>query len=246
MSLHHRTLLAFAFVFASSAAFGTDTVRLNGAASVVDSLIAPHQAAVEKATGMKLAVDKSNAGKGLIDLADGRCDASLASASIETVVNAAKAAGRTIDPAPLRMSVIKSDEIVFVVNATNPVRSLTRQQVVDLHTGRITNWKDVGGPDLPVQVVTDTTSSATRGLIKGEVLKGQDYVATARAVHIEQVAPEVAKQAGAIGGLGKGFVKPGVEIVKTDKVERPLGLITIGAPSPQVQRVIDALKKAAN
>jgi hypothetical protein len=72
-------------------------VKLYGAASVVDSLINPHKAAVEKATGYSLEIVKSNAGKGLIDLADGKCDASLASASVETVAKGARAAGREVD-----------------------------------------------------------------------------------------------------------------------------------------------------
>jgi len=237
-------LAAAATLAGAGPGFANEVVRLSGAASVVDSLIAPHQAEVEKASGLKLTVNKSNAGKGLIDLADGKCEAALASASIETVVGAAKAAGREIDPSRLKMTVIKSDEIVFVVHPDNPVRALTRQQVSDLHTGRIANWKEVGGPDLAVQVVTDAASSATRGLIKAEVLKGADYVASARAVPIEQVAPEVAQARGAIGGLGQGFVQPGVVVIRSDKLERPLGLITLGAPSPQVERVIAAYRNA--
>ena len=48
---------------------------------------------------------------------------------------------------------------------------------------------------------------------------------------------------GAIGGLGAGFVKAGkVAVVAADKVERPLGLITFGAPDEKVSRVIAALK----
>jgi phosphate transport system substrate-binding protein len=220
-----------------------ETVRLNGAASTVDSLIAPNKAAVEKATGYVLVVDRSNAGKGLIDLVDGKCDAALASAGIETIVGAAKAAGREVDPGTLQMAVITSDQIVFVVNAANPVRALTHAQIRDIHTGKIGNWKEVGGADLPILVVTDTASSATRGLIKQAVLKGADYVVAAKAVPVEKISDEVAAAPGAIGGLGAGFVKAGpVAVVATDKVERPQGLVTLGAPGEKVSRVIAALK----
>ena len=225
-------------------AVGPPTVRLHGAASTVDSLIAPNKAAVEKATGFALSVDKSNAGKGLIDLVDGRCDAALASAGLETIVAAAKAAGREVDVSTLRLATIASDQVVFVVHPSNPVRQLTAEQLRDIHTGRIANWKDAGGPDLPIVVVTDTASSATRGLVKQAVLKGADYVATAKAVKVETISDEVGALPGGIGGLGAGFVKPGVAVIATQKVERPLGLITIGEPSARVARVIDAYKAA--
>jgi phosphate transport system substrate-binding protein len=116
-------------------------------------------------------------------------------------------------------------------------------QLRDIHTGTITIWKEVGGADRPIRVVTDTASSATRGLIRQAVLQGADYVASATAVRVEEISDEVAAHPGAIGGLGAGFVKADrVAVIATDKVERPLGLITIGAPDEKVGRVIAALK----
>jgi phosphate transport system substrate-binding protein len=223
-----------------------DTVRLHGAASVVDSLVSPNKVAVEKATGDTLVIDRSNAGKGLIDLVDGKADAALASAEIPTLVAAAKAAGREVDPAKLVMTVVATDQVVFVVHPSNRVQRLTNAQLRDIHAGRIANWKDVGGEDRPIKVVTDTASSATRGLIKQAILKDADYVPTALAVNVGEISDEVAKDPGAIGGLGAGFVKKDkVVVVAADKIERPLGLVTIGPPDAKVQRVITALKTAA-
>jgi phosphate transport system substrate-binding protein len=243
--MKHRftaALLAALLAGAGATAFA-ETVRLHGAASVVDSLIAPNKARVEQATGHTLAIDKSNAGKGLIDLVDGRCDAALASAALPTLVAAARAAGREIDAATLRMAVVATDQVVFVVHPSNRVRALSPAQLRDIHAGRIVNWKDVGGADLPIVVVTDTLSSATRGLIKAAVLKDVDYVATAKAVNVETISDEVAAQPGAIGGLGAGFVKADrVAVVSSERIERPLGLVTVGEPSPKVKAIIDALK----
>jgi phosphate transport system substrate-binding protein len=160
-------------------------------------------------------------------------------------VGAAPAAGRDAAPSTLRFVVIASDQVVFVVNPANPVRQVSADQLRDIHTGKIANWKEVGGPDLAIQVVTDVASSATRGLIKQAVLKGAEYVATAKAVKVETISDEVAALPGGIGGLGAGFVKPGVVVVlSTQKVERPLGLITVGEPDKKVARVIEALKAA--
>jgi len=157
-------------------------VRLHGAASTVDSLVKPHAAAVEKATGLKLVIDRSNAGKGLRDLVEGKCDIALASASLEATLEAARTAGLTGATPDLRMHPISTSEVVFIVHPSNPVRKLTWEQIRDIHTGKITRWKEVGGPDVPIAVITDATASATRGLIKQVVLGGSEYLAGARAV----------------------------------------------------------------
>jgi phosphate transport system substrate-binding protein len=220
-------------------------VRLSGAASVVDSVINPHKAAVEKATGYALEIVKSNAGKGLIDLVDGKCDASLASASIDTVAKAAKGAGKEVATDNLQLHTMATDEVVFVVHPSNKVKTLTFEQLKDMHTGKIRNWKELGGDDLAIIIVTDTVSSATRGLIKQAVLKNEEYLKEALAVNVATISDEVAKAPGAIGGLGAGFVKAGaVSQVATSKIERPLGLITLGAPSEKVRKVFEAYKAA--
>jgi phosphate transport system substrate-binding protein len=240
-------LLMIMLFMAFTSAVCAETVRLNGAASTVDSLITPNKAAVEKKTGHALIVVKSNAGKGLIDLADGKCDAALASASLDAIVKAAKSAGRDVDATRLVLSVAAMDEVVFIVHPSNPVNSLTWEQLRDIHTGKISNWKDVGGKDAPIIVFTDAAASATRGLIKQVVMGDQDYSAKAYALDfVAKVNDEVAANANAIGGLGKGFVKQGqVKIIESRKVERPLGFITVGEPSGAVKQVIEAFKAEA-
>lgn len=225
----------------------SETVRLHGAASVVDRLINPHKAAVEKATGYTLVVVSSNAGKGLVDLVEGRCDASLASASLEAIVQAARSAGKEVDIATLKMTVAATDEVVFIVHTSNPVQKLTWEQIRDIHTGKIANWKEVGGKDMAITVFTDSMASATRGLIKQTVMGGQEYSPNAKALDaVRKVNDMVAITESGIGGLGMGFVDPkAVKIVESKKVERPLGFITIGPPSEKVAKVIEAFKTAA-
>ncbi len=236
------------FMLAFATAAGAEELKFFGAASVVDRLISPHKAAVEKKTDTTIKAVTSNAGKGLIDLVDGKCDASLASAPLETVLKAAKAAGRDVDASRLKMTVVASDEIVFIVHPTNPVSRLTWEQLRDIHTGKITNWKEVGGRDAPIVVYTDDPASATRGLIKQVVMGGLEYSRDAKPLDaITKVNDMVASTQDGIGGLGKGFVKPAqVKIIETKKIERPLGFITIGEPAGTLKRVIEAFREEAS
>jgi phosphate transport system substrate-binding protein len=56
---------------------------------------------------------------------------------------------------------IALDGITVILNAKNPVSSLTREQIVAIYTGKITNWKDVGGPDAPITVVNKAEGRST-------------------------------------------------------------------------------------
>jgi len=237
-------VLGAVMMFCQAQAALAEDVKLNGAASVVTDLIAPHQKAVEKTTGLTLIVNKSNAGKGLIDLIDGTCDAAMASASLDSIVKAAQSAGLTKPVPDLKMHVLAKSEVVFIVHPSNSVKSLTWEQIRDIHTGKIANWKELGGKDQKITVYTDAKASATRGLIKQVVMANSEYAASARAVDfVKEVNDKVAMDESGIGGLGLGFVDSGkVSIVTTKKIERPLGFITIGAPSAKVQKVMDAFK----
>jgi phosphate transport system substrate-binding protein len=225
----------------------TAEIKLCGAASMIDGLINPKKSAVEKITGDRLVINPSNAGKGIIDLVDGKCDAALVSASIETVAQGAKALGRDIDASKLRMTVVASDEIVFIVHPSNPVKSLGWEQLRDIHTGKITNWKEVGGKDTAIVVYTDAAASATRGMIKQVIMGGKDYTSAAITLdHVSKVNDMVAANPAGIGGLGKGFVRAGqVNIVTSKKLERPFAFITIGEPAGPVKKVIEAYREAA-
>ena len=237
-------IIGAVMMFCQAQAALAEEIKLSGAASVVSELVAPQQKTVEQATGIKLIVNKSNAGKGLIDLIDGKCDAAMASASLEATVKAAKSAGLAKPVPDLIMHVLATSEVVFIVHPSNSVQKLSWAQITDVHTGKITNWKELGGKNMPITVYTDATASATRGLIKQVVMGNSEYSPSAKAVDfVKDVNNKVASDESGIGGLGLGFVDAGkVSIVSSKKVERPLAFITVGEPSANVQKVIDAFK----
>ena len=222
-------------------------IQLCGAASVIDALVGPQRAAVEQATGVEIAVEKSNAGRGLKDLIEGKCDAALVSASLESCLEAARTAGLTqAPPADLKMDAVSSSEVVFVVHPSNPVKALTWAQLRDVHTGKVTSWKELGGKDLPIAVFTDAAASATRGLVKQVVMGNAEYAASARAVaQVKEVATEVARNEAGIGALGLEFVTSEVRVVESQKVLRPLAFVTRGEPGAALKKVIEAYRKAA-
>lgn len=67
--------------------------------------------------------------------------------------------------------------VACVVNPNVKVTSVTKQQLIDIFTGKITNWKDVGGDDMSIVIVNRPASSGTRALFKKYALDGQEEAA---------------------------------------------------------------------
>lgn len=218
-------------------------VKLNGSTTAADRVISPYKVAVEAKTGHTVKIVGNGTGKGLVDLVEGRGDASLSSVPVGIAVQAAKAAGNEVNITTLKFSVLKLDEIVFVVNPANPVRRLDWVQIKAIYTGKITNWKEVGGKDAPIIVYSDTSTGGTQALIKQIVLGGAEYSdSVIPLAKVRNVGDMVASFPEAIGGLGIGFTDSRMKIIESKKLDCPLGIITIGEPRGKVKEVIDTYK----
>ena len=240
------TAALIAAAFASSAL--ADTVKLAGATTVVNVVVNPYRAQVEKSTGHTLEINGNATGKGLVDLTDGKADAAMVSEPMDIALAAAEVAGKKIDGSKLRMFELRKDEVVFIVHPNNPVSKLTLAQIGDIHTGKISNWKQVGGKDQTITVYSDAVTGGTRALIKKVVMGGAEYAPSVKSLtSVSRIAELVPGDESAFGGLGKGFVtvQGKVKVIETSKVERPLAFVTVGEPAPKVKQVIDAFTVAA-
>ncbi len=224
-----------------------DTVKMTGASTVLNVVITPAKAAVEKSTGHTLAIIGSGTGKGLVDLVDGASDIAMVSEPMDIAVDAAAVAGKKVDAKTIQFFELKKDEIVFVVHPSNPVGKLSWEQLRDIHTGKIANWKDVGGKDQAIVVYSDSTTGGTRAMVKKIVMGGAEYGPAVKAqTSVKRAAEMVGGDEAGITGVGKGFVDAAKnKVVDTKKLERPLALATLGAPKPAAKAVIEAFAREA-
>jgi phosphate transport system substrate-binding protein len=232
-------LLVLAVPFSALAA---EELAVSGSTTVQKRILEPAAEAIEKATGIKVTVRGINSGEGLKELREGKVVASISSSPLELLL---RKAGLPNDGTYVE-HIIVQDVIVPIVNNGNSVSKLTWRQLSDINTGKITDWKEVGGPSLPIVVVTSQPTAATRLVFQEIVMDKAPYVAGAREVKsTRQEVGLVAKYKGGIGAVSEGFVaqNPGqVKTVKTDAITRPLSFITKGKPNSQVQAVLDFLK----
>lgn len=75
---------------------------------------------------------------------------------------------------PLDMTPIGKDALVFIVNENNPVDELTTEQLMDIYTGKIRNWKEVGGEDIPIEAFTRPETSGSQTLMRSLLIGDAD------------------------------------------------------------------------
>ncbi|WAM33855.1 phosphate ABC transporter substrate-binding protein PstS family protein [Caldicellulosiruptor morganii] len=116
---------------------------------------------------------------------------------------------------------IAADGIAVIVHRTNPVPNLTIDQIRDIFSGKIKNWKDVGGKNSPIVVVTREEGSGTRGAFE-EIVMGKNARITDSAIvqpSTGAVKTTVSQDENAIGFISIGAMDSTVKGIKVDGVE---------------------------
>ncbi|MGV3570273.1 MAG: substrate-binding domain-containing protein [Ramlibacter sp.] len=223
-------------------------LEVSGATTVQRRVLEPGAEPLKAATGIQLKVTGPGTGKGMLALFEGKVSVAAAGEALEDAVASAKAAaaesGKAATvPTNLVYHQVASDNIVVAVHAGNPVRSLSKAQIKDLMTGKVKDWSEVGGPALPVKVYAAAQGQAVRGAVQKGFMDGAEYapghvdIRTA----LEQLRV-IAAEPGAIGAMSEPVIKASGEklrVVPGASLPRPLGFVTVGAPSPAAAKMIE-------
>jgi phosphate transport system substrate-binding protein len=158
-----------------------------------------------------IAVTGGGSGTGIAALVNGTVD--LANASREMKDSEiADAQKNGIDP---QQYIVAVDALAVIVNKDNPISQLSIDQLADIFTGRVTNWKELGGADAPIILVSRETNSGTHVYFLEEVVRKGD--AENKDVFAPQtllmpssvgITSEVRRNPRAIGYDGLGYVDP--------------------------------------
>ncbi len=194
-----------------------------------------------KSHNCSITVKKTGSGDGVAALIDGRCDIAMSSRFLKPE-EFKTAVEKEVYPVA---HTIAMDGVCIIVHPSNPVKELTGRQVCDIYMGKITNWKDLGGPDTPIVAISRDTSSGTYEVFHEKVMKKQNMASAIEYVNANpQAHARVKTTPGAIGYVGIGFLDANVKALKIDgvmptkqtiaqgtyPVSRPLFLFTNGYP----------------
>jgi phosphate transport system substrate-binding protein len=241
---------------------GTKTIENEGSDTLVNVALAWAEQYMQEHPKVRISVTGGGSGTGIASLINGTAD--IANASREMKSEEVKAA-QTNGITPVEF-VVARDAIAVVVNPSNPVRALNLQQISDIYTGKITNWREVGGDDRPIVLLSRESNSGTYVYVLENVIRMGDPKSkllftpdTLLMPSSEGISTEVRQNPNAVGYDGLGYVTPDQKVLAvardagspyvlpsvatvnngTYPISRPLYMYTIGEPSGQVKAYLD-------
>ncbi len=209
------TLIALAAAaFTSAPAMAEKNIVIDGSTTVGPIAKAFADYYKEK-TGIGATISESGSGNGVKSLINGACDIAnmsrfMKDSEFKTCVK------KGILPVA---HVVAFDGLAVVVNPANKVGALTMAQLADIYTGKIRNWKELGGDDAEIVVISRDTNSGTYEtfnelvLRKNPVVKGAEYVGSNG-----QAKTRVASTKNAIAYVGLGFADDSVKTLSVDGI----------------------------
>ena len=246
----------------SSSSTSQKTIEDIGSDTIVNLALAWAEAYQKVDPAVRISVSGGGSGTGIAALINKTTDIANASRKIkdEEKQNAQQ---NGVEPHEIE---IARDAIGVIVNPENPVQQLTLQQISDIYSGKITNWKAVGGEDRPIVLLSRESNSGTHVYFLEQVVRlgnSQDKTLfspdTLLLPSSEGIMAEVRQNPNAIGYDGLGYITPDVktlaiaskdggEYVKpsvatvnngTYPIARPLFMYTPGAPQGDVKTYLD-------
>jgi phosphate transport system substrate-binding protein len=184
------------------------SITVAGSSSVgpsIEGYIKPAFEAIHN--GVKVNVLISDSGTGIKSTATGTSDIGMSSRALKPE-----------DGADLKSTVIAYDGIAVIANNANSITNLSKQQIVDIFAGKITNWKEVGGPDQKIVLVNRTKASGTRATFKKYALGGAEEASGIEEDASGTVRKIIKETPGAIGYLALSYLDGSVKEISLDGV----------------------------
>lgn len=241
-------LVAAASLALSASPATADEIRVGGGGAAIASVFTPVKAAFEKATGNNLIILQSTPARGMSDLITGKLDAAVAAVPLDSMAAGAEKEGVKVDKSALQQIEIGTNKVVVYIHPSNPVTTLSKEQMKGLFTGRISNWKDVGGKDAPVLIVWGKNSPGQNALFTKVILDGEKIAAeNLETTDYKGIKDTILANPEAIGIDPLGMADASVKAIKpSPEVTAPIRLVTKGKPSAAVQKLIDFIRTEGN
>lgn len=190
-----KSLILFCLAFGVASVAAADEIQITATGS---STIAPLMAEIGKSfekahPNVRVEVQSGGTSRGITDVRQGSARIGMVSRELHP------------DEKDLESQLIGYDGVGMIVHQSNPIKALTREQVVAIYTGSVKNWKDVGGANLPITVINKAEGRSTLEVFTSYFkLSNRDIKANIIIGDNQQEIRTVATNKGAIGYVSIG------------------------------------------
>jgi phosphate transport system substrate-binding protein len=237
-------ILSFSLSGAACSVWGTNVVRISGSTTLLPLAQEGADRFMDMYGDKTVLVQGGGSSVGVAQVKEGIVDIANSSRELKPEEDD----GRLVDY-PIAL-----DVIVIVVHPGVSLSDLSREQVKDIFTGKVTNWSEVGGADAPILVVVRDRASGTREMFDKEALDDEDVVGSAIESNSNGIVREtVAATPNSIGYVSIGYVNESIKAVDYEGVvptianakngdytlSRYLHMFTYGEPVGTAREFID-------
>jgi ABC-type phosphate transport system substrate-binding protein len=209
----------------------------------------PYRGMIEAISKQEVTLIPNKSMPGLIALLENRAGMAMISSSLQSELEELRRIRPGLRYDQLQAHEILNTRIAFALHPSNPVRAASLDQVRQILMGKISNWIELGGPDLPVRTVLVGGGGGVTTLVESRLLNGQSaagphviYVKTPlQVIKVVQQLPE------AIGFAQLALTSSqGLPELRTEKpIEQMLSLVTLGPPTAAMTDIIRAARHVA-
>ncbi len=214
-----QLLLPLLFICASILPIQAETIVIMGSDTIgakVALLLAEafkeKMEALNKEVGFEISAEGSSTG--VVSITEGHADIGMSSRPPSTKeIARAKAKG-----VQLKAINVASDGIAVIVNAANPIESISLAELEAIFAGDINDWAAIGANSGSISAYTRNTASGTYDLFRNKAMSSRDYGNnTQKVAGNEQIAAEVARNVNGIGYVGLAYAQtPGTKVVPVE------------------------------
>lgn len=216
LNIFKKTVFAIvALVMMSGMCFAGSSIVIKGSTTVLPIAQGTLEAFMKKNPDVQISLSGGGSGEGIKALIDKTTDIATSSREIKKEeIELAKT--KNVNPVA---NVVANDAIVPVVHPKNKVKNLSIDQLSQIYQGKITNWKEVGGDDLKIVVISRDSSSGTFESWDHFVMKKAKVAPQAQMLASSgAVVTAVAKNHYAIAYVGIGYVNKSVKALQVNGV----------------------------
>jgi phosphate transport system substrate-binding protein len=245
-------MFVLAVIFAGAAGIGSaysDELVLQGSTTFTMAVAQPYAKAVEAQTGLHLEVIPNKSNFGLMALFERKADLAMISTTLERELKILRRSNPDLPFQRLRAFEISRTHAAFVIHPSNPIRKARLQDIGKILTGEISNWRQLGGPDLPIRIVAVREGGGALASVESRLLDGA-HISARDVIRVQvgtQTVKVVAQEPGALGITLLAIVKSSsaVELVTDEPIEQVLNLVSLDDPSPNAVAAIEAFRRMA-
>ncbi len=211
-----KVMIVLLCAFCLTTAAWAENLEIKGSTTVLPIAQKAAEAFMKIYPDVNVSVSGGGSGNGIKAIIDGTTDVADSSRFIKDK-EVALAVKKGVYPVPFGVAY---DCIVPVVHPTNPIKNLTINQLKDIYKGKVNNWKDIGGPDKKIVVISRDTSSGTYEVWEKLIMKKERvFPGALLQASNGAVAQAVAKNTYAVGYVGLSYLNKDLKPLTVDGVK---------------------------